>query len=238
MTTAAERTMGDGDALVLARRLVQTLGGRFSAEMGIDVDRGDREVQRWLLAATLFGTRISAAIAVRTYRLMAQAGVGTFDDVEARRWDELVELLDRGGYARYDYRTATRLQQLATTLHGHRIDVLRKDRLDQTRAALDALPGWGPVTVLLFLRELRGVWPGVDPPLDDRATAAAHHAGLLDTSEQPLGRLRTVATQTGLDLRDLEASLVRLCLAHHRQLHRCPGGPRCSALTDEHVDRS
>ena len=26
-------------------------------------------------------------------------------------------------------------------------------------AALDALPGWGRVTVRLFLRELRGVWP-------------------------------------------------------------------------------
>ncbi len=29
----------------------------------------------------------------------------------------------------------------------------------ELRAALDALPGWGPVTVRLFLRELRGVWP-------------------------------------------------------------------------------
>jgi len=28
------------------------------------------------------------------------------------------------------------------------------------RAALDVLPGWGPVTIQLFLRELRGVWPG------------------------------------------------------------------------------
>jgi hypothetical protein len=237
MATAAERTMREGDALVLARRLVQTLGGRFSAEMGIDVDQGDREVQRWLLAATLFATRISAAIAVRTYRLMAQAGVGTFDDVEARRWDELVGLLDRGGYVRYDYRTATRLQQLAAMLHGHGIDALRKGTLDQARAALDALPGWGPVTISLFLRELRGVWPEVDPPLDDRATAAAHHAGLVDPSEQPLGRLRAIATQTGLDLRDLEASLVRLWLAHHRLFQRCPGGPRCSALTDEDVDR-
>jgi hypothetical protein len=28
------------------------------------------------------------------------------------------------------------------------------------RAALDVLSGWGPVTIQLFLRELRGVWPG------------------------------------------------------------------------------
>jgi hypothetical protein len=51
--------------------LVETLGGRFSAEMGIDLDRGGRKVEGWLLAATLFGTRISAAIAARTYLAMA-----------------------------------------------------------------------------------------------------------------------------------------------------------------------
>jgi hypothetical protein len=235
---AAERALSDHDAAAVARRLVETLGGRFSAEMGIDVDRGDREVERWLLAATLFGTRISTAIAVRTYRLMAQAGVGTLADVEARSWDELVELLDRGGYVRYDYRTATRLQQLAAALHGHGIDALRKGTLDQTRAALDALPGWGPVTVSAFLRELRGVWPVVDPPLDDRAAKAAHHAGLAGPSDDPLERLQTVSTQAGLDLRDLEASLVRLWLAHGRQFRGCAGGPHCSVLAEAQVDRS
>jgi hypothetical protein len=233
----ASETMNGGDALALARRLVETLGGRFSAEMGIDVDRGSREVERWLLAATLFGTRISAAIAARTYRVMAEAGVGRLADVEARSWEELVELLDRGGYVRYDYRTATRLQDLAAILHGHGIDVLRKGSLGETRAALDALPGWGPVTVSLFLRELRDVWPGVDPPLDDRAAEAADHVGLLRAGDQPLERLRAIAAHAGLDLRDVEASLVRLWLAHHRQFQRCKGGPRCDELSDEHLNR-
>lgn len=233
---SARKSVSGGDALALARRLVETLGGRFSAEMGIDVDRGGREVERWLLAATLFGTRISAATAARTYRLMAEAGVGRPADVEARSWDELVELLDRGGYVRYDFRTATRLQNLAATLHGHGTDVLRKGSLDETRAVLDALPGWGPVTVSLFLRELRGVWPGVDPPLGGRAAEAADHVGLLRAGDQPLERLRAIATHAGLDLRDVEASLVRLWLAHHRQFQRCTGGSRCDELSDEHLD--
>jgi hypothetical protein len=38
---------------------VGVLGGRFSAELGIDVDAGDAEVERWFLAATLFGTQCS-----------------------------------------------------------------------------------------------------------------------------------------------------------------------------------
>jgi hypothetical protein len=220
----------DEHASVVARRLVETLGGRFSQEMGIDVDRGDPAVEEWLLAATLFGTRISAAIAVRTYHVMAEAGVRRLLDVEGRSWNELVELLDRGGYARYDYRSATRLQNLAETLRGKGIDVLRMGGLDETRAALDALPGWGPVTVALFLRELRGVWPGVDPPLDDRAEQAACHVGLLATSDHPLERVSTVAAHARLDLRDLEASLVRLWLVHHRRFQQCAGGPQCAVL--------
>ena len=39
-------------------------------------------------------------------------------------------------------------------------------------SALDDLPGWGPVTVGLFLRELRGVWPGARVPLDAQVVEA------------------------------------------------------------------
>jgi hypothetical protein len=48
-------------------------------------------------------------------------------------------------------------------------------------SALDDLPGWGPVTVGLFLRELRGVWPGARVPLDAQVVEAARHLGLLDS---------------------------------------------------------
>ncbi|MEV7804432.1 hypothetical protein AB0O28_15940 [Microbispora sp. NPDC088329] len=219
MTTRTRgRTAGARDLTRLADRacrLVEALGGRFSRETGIDVDRGDREVERWLLAATLFGTRISSGIAVRTYRAMAEAGVRTLSDAEGRTWEELVEILDRGGYARYDYRTATRLLRLAEAVGGG-VGALRGADLDETRAALGALPGWGPVTVALFLRELRGVWPGVDPPPDDRAVEAGRHAGLLGGEHHPLRRLREIAGDAGLDVRDLETALVRLWLAHHR----------------------
>lgn len=224
--------------IALARRVVETLGGRFSQEMGIDVDRGDAEIERWLFAATLFGTRISAAIAVRTYRLLAESGVGTLAAVEGRSWNDLVELLDRAGYVRYDYRTATRLQKLASTVRGEGVGALRKSTLAETRAALDALPGWGPATICLFLRELRGVWPSLDPPLDDRAVEAACHIGLLASRNRPLEHLRTLATQAGLDLRDLETSLVRLWLSHHREFQRCAGGSRCTALANERPRRT
>jgi hypothetical protein len=227
-----------GEPRTTARRLVDVLGGRFSHQLGIDLDSGGSGVDEWFLAATLFGTRISAATAIRTYRVLADAGVRTVSDAFGRSWDDLVALLDAGGYARYDFRTATRLKALAEAVRerlGGSVSSLAS--VSDPRAlecALDALPGWGPTTVRIFLRELRDVWPSAQPPLDDRATDAARHL------EIPIPRrraerieaLRVVARGAHLDVRDLEAALVRLAIAH-RDMRACPGGQRCPRLQSE-----
>lgn len=98
-------------------------------------------------------------------------------------------------------------------------------------AALDALPGWGPTTVRIFLRELRDVWPGAQTGLDSRTLNAAHHLELPISmaGTESLEALRTVARRARVDPRDLEAALVRLGLAH-RELRGCPGGQRCTML--------
>src|SRR5215472_4787493 len=101
------------DEVSLARRLVSVLGGRYSAELEIDVAAGDAEIERWFLAATLFGTRISARIAERTFGELAAAGLARIGQVGQVPAAELVGLLDAGGYARYDFRTAARLLKLS-----------------------------------------------------------------------------------------------------------------------------
>ena len=70
------------------------------------MDRNQDEIDRWALAATLFGARISATIAERTFASLEQAGVHTIADAERRDVGTLIELLDAGGYARYDLRTS------------------------------------------------------------------------------------------------------------------------------------
>lgn len=161
----------------IARRLILDLGGRYSLELGIDLDAGETSADAWLLAATLFGARISARTAVRTYRTLADAGVHTVLDAGERTSEQLVALLDAGGYARYDFRTATRVHQLADEIrdhHGGTISTLASIAGPRDlEEALDALPGWGPTTVRIFLRELRDVWPGAQPPLEERALRAA-----------------------------------------------------------------
>jgi hypothetical protein len=222
------------DRPLLAAAVVRELGGRFSTELGIDLDAGDAEIDRWFLAATLFGTRISTAIAERAFHVLEEAGITRIVQASERTWTELVELLDTAGYARYDYRTATRLQDLASTLRerwaGTASEIGRRHTDPAAlSAALGDLPGWGPVTVGLFLRELRGVWAGAHLPLDERAAEAAGHIGLLEQASEGLDGLATTADRAGIDVRDLEAALVRLAL-RHRHRAGCPGGPSCIAL--------
>ena len=220
-----EETYGIG-ANGRARKVVATLGGRFSLELGIDLDGTPGEVERWALAATLFGNRISAAVAMRTYRVLERAGVTTIVDAGDRVREELVSLLDSGGYARYDERTASRLHALAKVIaerYGGSLSTLGGQLTDpdELEGALERLPGWGPVTVRAFLRELRGVWPGADPELDDRAAASARHVHLPAAPDA----LQSVAAAAHLDFRDLEAGLLRLALCH--DFAACPGGEEC-----------
>lgn len=231
------RAQSSAERARLARQVVETLGGRFSTELGIDVDAGDAEVERWFLAATLFGTRISALVAERTFRVLSDAGLTRIAQARHIPQDDLIAYLDEGGYARYDFRTATRLQALSE-LVGERYDgqaaVIgqRFTAYPELRQALDVLPGWGPVTIQLFLRELRGVWPGAQPPLDQRAASGARHLGLLgpDSAHPDLPGLAQLAAESRLDPRDIESGLVRLTLAHHRGMASCPGGHICGVL--------
>lgn len=228
---------GAGGDTVVAALLVGRFGGRFSLEIGIDVDAGDSEVERWFVAATLFGARISASVAKRTFGVLNGAGLVSIVDARRFSWEELVDLLDRGGYARYDFRTATRLHAIAdaiTRRYGGRVATLGRACSDYPalHRSLDELPGWGPMTVQLFLRELRGVWPTAQPPLDERAGRAARHLRLVDPvhAVPTLSYLSDLAARAGLDPRDLESGLVRVALAHHDRWDACPGREGCIAL--------
>jgi len=236
-TKHAATAGGAAARLALCRRLVQVLGGRYSAELGIDLDGGDGEVERWFLAATLFGARISAGVAERTFGVLADAGLVRIAQARHLPSAELIGLLDAGGYGRYDFRTATRLEQLSEMIDerysGQVAELGRRfASYPELCSALDALPGWGSVTIGLFLRELRGVWRGAQPPLDQRAAAAAIHLGLLASgpARSPLHRVAALAAAAGLDARDLEGGLVRLALAHRGTMESCPGGGTCAVL--------
>lgn len=57
-------------------RLVQTLGGKFSRELGIHLSaHKPSEIFKWFLASIFFGARISETIAIRTFREFEKEGL-------------------------------------------------------------------------------------------------------------------------------------------------------------------
>jgi hypothetical protein len=201
---------------VLAR-----LGGRYAAELGIDLKSGPPARQQWFLAAILFGARISGQLAARTYRVFAAPGVFSPQAVLDQGWDRLVELLDEGGYARYDYKTATKLLRVMASLkEGYQGDLERLHAAAQDSADLEArlkalAPGLGDATVNIFLRELRGIWPKAAPILSPLARQAALALGWLAPALSDQEALNTLQDAwrsqpvPGYDFADLEAALVR-----------------------------
>lgn len=149
----------------LTERIVRH-GDLFSAALGIDL-RAPDQLFRWLLASVLYGKRISEPLATRTYRQFEKAGVLSPERILQTGWDGLVQLLDAGGYTRYDFSTATRLLDLSGTLQkmGGLEAIHRKARDPRDlEASLLKLPGVGPTTANIFLRELRDLWQKADPP--------------------------------------------------------------------------
>jgi hypothetical protein len=80
----------------------------YSEDLGIDLSQPSGRFN-WFLASILFGARISEGIAANTYLRFVEAGVDAPDKIIEAGWDRLVEILDSGGYVRYDFSTASKL---------------------------------------------------------------------------------------------------------------------------------
>ena len=128
------------------------------------------------------------------------AGVYSPEAVLGQGWDNLVVLLDQGGYTRYDFKTATKLLKIMESLQARyqgsleRLHAAAADPDDLERRLRELAPGIGPATVNIFLRELRGIWAKADPPLSPLAQAAAEHSGLMDSGPRSTGGLKRAAT--------------------------------------------
>ncbi|MGA7577306.1 MAG: hypothetical protein ACLQUW_06920 [Desulfobaccales bacterium] len=216
--------------------LLTRFKGRFAAELGLKVSSGPEARQQWFLAAIFYGARISGVLAARTFRVFAAAGATSPEAILARGWEGLVALLDQGGYARYDYKTATKLLQVMASLKERyqgsleRLHEAAADPADLERRLMELAPGIGPATVNIFLRELRGIWVKAAPPLSPLAQAGAEEAGLAARGLSPREALEEIFRHwqaqplPGYDFADLEAALVRLGLELRRGSRKKAGG--------------
>ncbi|MFZ5450686.1 MAG: hypothetical protein ACOZF2_02255 [Thermodesulfobacteriota bacterium] len=227
--------------LQIIPELLSRLPGRFATELGLDLKAGPAERQKWFLAAILYGARISGKLAARTYQVFAARGIYTPEAILEQGWDNLVVLLDTGGYARYDFKTATKLLTVMASLKEQyqgsleRLHAVAAHCPDLEKRLQDLAPGIGPATANIFLRELRGVWAKATPPLIPLAQLAGVHLGLIPPGLTPEAALAALEREwrrqpPGIhDFADLEAALVRLGRDYCRkpQGSPCPMGIYC-----------
>jgi endonuclease III len=188
----------------------------YSVELGLDLTKPEDRF-KWFLASVLFAKRISAETAKETYLYFEQEELMSPNAILGAGWDRLVEVLDSGGYTRYDFSTATNLLAIAKTLLEKYGSLERlhaeSDSPRDLESRLQEFRGVGPVGVNIFLRELRGIWRKAKPKPSPMAVATAQRIGL------------------GLeDVERYESQLVRLNLEYckKRRSSECPLGDNCA----------
>jgi len=138
----------------------------YSEELGLDLKKPE-DRQSWFFASVLFAKRISSSIALKTFKTFQEEGITTPKAMLDAGWHKLVQVLDAGGYVRYDFSTASTLLEISRALlykHGdlERIHAKARSPLE-LEALLMEFKGVGPVAVNIFLRELRGIWAMAAP---------------------------------------------------------------------------
>jgi len=153
----------------------------YSKELGLDLSKAEDRF-KWFLASILFAKRISAETAKETYLYFEQEDLTSPDAILEAGWDRLVEVLDSGGYTRYDFSTATNLLGIAKMLKEKYGDLERLHAESSSPTDLERrlqeFKGVGPVGVNIFLRELRGIWEKAKPEPSPLAVATAQKIGL------------------------------------------------------------
>jgi len=168
---------------------------RYSEELGLDLTKPNDRF-KWFIASILFAKRISAEIAKRTFRRFESEGLTSPDRILEAGWSKIVEILDSGGYVRYDFSTASNLLAIMKRLKEEYGDLERLHQESSSPADLEKrllrFKGIGPVGVNIFLRELRGIWEKARPKPSEIAVKMAEHIGLknIEPYESALVRLK------------------------------------------------
>ncbi|EFL36290.1 conserved hypothetical protein [Streptomyces viridochromogenes DSM 40736] len=168
----------------VVRELVGAHGRTFADEAGIRLRDTPQPLYRLLVLSHLLSARIRGSIALATARALHEAGLRDPRRMAEASWQERVDALGRGGYRRYDERTATQLgeeAELLTDRWGGDLRRLRREadgKVSELRHLLQDFPGMGPAGSDIFLREAQGVWPEAAPYLDAKALQGAERLNL------------------------------------------------------------
>jgi hypothetical protein len=190
------------------RDFVAEYGQPYSEMLGIElVPKRKGEIVKWFLASILYSKPIREGSATRTYQVFAKNRVTTARRIVNAGWDRLVRMLDEGGYTRYDFSTADKLLEVFNNLEkGYRGDLGRlyeqsKDE-EELESRLKGLgKGIGDITISIFLRDMRHIWPNANPRPTPLVASALKQLHIEDLVEY--------ARKHSMDVVRLETALVR-----------------------------
>ncbi|MGW2486394.1 endonuclease [Streptomyces sp. NPDC001606] len=164
--------------------LLSRYGRTYAEEADIRLRDTPQPLYRLLVLALLLSARIRASVAVAAARALHEDHLDTPRRMAEADWQQRVDALGRGGYRRYDERTATQLGDGAALLldrWGGDLRRLHREAHgdpDELRELLQEEPGVGPAGADIFLREAQRVWRELAPYLDDKALSGAARLGL------------------------------------------------------------
>jgi len=192
----------------------------YSKELGLDLKKPEDRF-KWFLASILFSKRISSDIAKRTYKQFEMEEIVTPEAIINSGYNKLVEVLDAGGYVRYDFSTASYLLEMAKKLKQHydsldKLYLQASDGKDLERK-LTEFKGVGPTTVNIFLRELKSIWKKANPSASPLAKKVIAKLGMKgEVLKEP----------------SLESRLVRLNLefCKRKRCSACPVKEMCQQV--------
>ncbi|MFH8337160.1 endonuclease [Streptomyces sp. AM6-12] len=196
----------------VVRELVSAHGRTYAEEAGIKLADTPQPLYRLLVLSLLLSARIRASVAVAAARALHEDRLDSPRRMADADWQRRVDALGRGGYRRYDERTATQLgdgAELLTERWGGDLRRLREEAHGDTgklKRLLQEEPGIGPAGADIFLREAQRVWPEVGPYLGGKALDGAQRLGLPKDPE----KLTKLAGETEPAV--LAAALVRAAL--------------------------
>jgi hypothetical protein len=190
------------------KELLKLYPKTYSEELGIDLKSGkSEEIFKWFLASILYAKPIRESSATKTYFCFLKHGITSVKKILDTGWNGLVEILDEGGYTRYDFSTADKLLEVfgnLQKLYNGDLNILHEKARDSKdlEERIKALgKGIGETTVSIFLREMRYCWKKADPKPSPLVKLAMKDLRIKD--------LKNFAKRKKVDVVKLESALVR-----------------------------
>lgn len=175
----------------LIKALLERHGRTFTQTLGIAVaENTPAPLFQTLCLSLLFSARIRTSIAVDAMRALLDAGWTTAEHMARASWQARVRALNDAGYARFDEKTSTMLEEASNLLierYGGDLRRLRKhaDRAPaEERRLIKEIKGIGDVGVDIFFRETQAAWPELRPFADEKALEGARRIGLPASADE------------------------------------------------------